>query len=55
MIKYKIYSRKFRLTQYRTLQIDDLFRGYADGLIDADELDDMLDILFGDIEVKQNL
>ena len=44
-----IYSRKFKLTQYRTIQIDNIFKGYADGLITEEEADDMLDILFGDI------
>ena len=46
-----IYSRKFKLTDSRRLQIDNIFKGYADGLITDDETNDMLDILFGDIEI----
>jgi len=46
-----IYSRKFRLKQYRLIQITNLFDGYGSGLITGDELDDMLDLLFGDIEL----
>lgn len=50
-----IYSRKFKLTDSRRLQIDNIFKGYADGLITDDETNDMLDILFGDIEIlKKN-
>jgi hypothetical protein len=46
-----IYSIKFRLSQTRLLSIEALFKGYGAGLITSDELDNMLDILFGDIEV----
>jgi len=45
----------FKLTQYRRLEIDSLFKGYANELITDDELDYMLDIMFGQLgspEVK---
>ena len=45
----------FKLTQYRRLEIDSLFKGYADNFITEDELDYMLDIMFGELgspEVK---
>ena len=45
----------FKLTQYRRLEIDSLFKGYANELITDDELDFMLDIMFGELsspEVK---
>ena len=37
------------LTQSRLIQITNLFEGYAKGLITDDELDDMHDLLFGDL------
>ena len=39
----------FKLTQYRRLEIDSLFKGYANELITDDELDYMLDIMFGEL------
>jgi hypothetical protein len=39
----------FKLTQYRRLEIDSLFKGYANGFITDDELDFMLDIMFGEL------
>jgi len=39
----------FKLTQYRRLEMDSLFRGYANSLITDDELDFMLDITLGEI------
>ena len=39
----------FKLTQYRRLEMDSLFRGYANSLITDDELDYMLDITLGEI------
>lgn len=39
----------FKLTQYRRLEMDRLFKGYADGLITGDELDYMLDITLGEV------
>ena len=39
----------FKLTQYRRLEIDSLFKGYANGFITDDELDYMLDIMFGEL------
>ena len=39
----------FKLTQYRRLEIDSLFKGYANELITDDELDFMLDIMFGEL------
>lgn len=38
----------FKLTQYRRLEMDSLFKGYADGIITDDELDFMLDITLGE-------
>ena len=40
----------FELTQYRRLEIANLFKGYADYLITGDELDYMLDIIFGGLD-----
>lgn len=37
----------FKLNQYRRLEMDCLFNGYAKGLITDDELNDMLDITLG--------
>jgi hypothetical protein len=39
----------FKLTQYRRLEMDSLFKGYADSLITDDELDYMLDITLGEV------
>ena len=39
----------FKLTQYRRLEMDSLFKGYADSLITDDELDYMLDITLGEL------
>ena len=39
----------FKLTQYRRLEMDSLFKGYANGFITGDELDYMLDIMFGEL------
>ena len=39
----------FKLTQYRRLEMDSLFKGYADSLITDDELDFMLDITLGEL------
>lgn len=39
----------FKLTQYRRLEMDSLFKGYADGFITDDELDFMLDITLGEV------
>ena len=39
----------FKLTQYRRLEMDSLFKGYADGFITDDELDYMLDITLGEV------
>ena len=39
----------FKLTQYRRLEMDSLFKGYADGFITDDELDFMLDITLGEL------
>ena len=39
----------FKLTQYRRLEMDSLFKGYANGFITGDELDYMLDIVLGEI------
>ena len=39
----------FKLTQYRRLEIDSLFNGYANNLITDDELDFMLDITMGEV------
>ena len=39
----------FKLTQYRRLEMDSLFKGYANSLITDDELDFMLDITLGEI------
>ena len=39
----------FKLTQYRSLEVDSLFKGYADELITGDELDFMLDITLGEL------
>ena len=39
----------FKLTQYRRLEMDSLFRGYANSLITDDELDFMLDITLGEV------
>jgi len=41
----------FKLTQYRRLEMDSLFKGYADGLITDDELDFMLDITLGELSI----
>ena len=37
----------FELTQYRRLEMDSLFKGYANSFITDDELDFMLDITLG--------
>jgi hypothetical protein len=39
----------FKLTQYRRLEMDSLFKGYAYGFITDDELDYMLDITLGEV------
>ena len=39
----------FKLTQYRRLEMDSLFKGYANGFITDDELDFMLDITLGEL------
>ncbi len=39
----------FKLTQYRRLEMDSLFKGYADSFITDDELDFMLDITLGEL------
>ena len=39
----------FKLTQYRRLEMDSLFKGYANGFITGDELDFMLDIVLGEV------
>ena len=39
----------FKLTQYRRLEMDSLFTGYANGFITDDECDYMLDITLGEI------
>ena len=39
----------FKLTQYRRLEMDSLFKGYANSLISDDELDFMLDITLGEL------
>ena len=39
----------FKLTQYRRLEMDSLFKGYANGFITDDELDFMLDIVLGEV------
>ena len=39
----------FKLTQYRRLEMDSLFKGYANNLITDDELGFMLDITLGDL------
>ena len=41
----------FELTQYRRLELDSLFEGYANNLITGDELDFMLDITFGELSI----
>ena len=41
----------FKLTQYRRLEMDSLFKGYADSLITDDELDFMLDIMLGELGI----
>ena len=41
----------FKLTQYRRLEMDSLFRGYANNLITGDELDFMLDIVLGEVSI----
>ncbi len=38
-----------KLTQYRRLEMDSLFKGYANGFITDDELDFMLDITLGEV------
>jgi hypothetical protein len=45
----------FKLTQYKRLEMDSLFKGYANSFITDDELDFMLDITLGELgstEVK---
>ena len=39
----------FKLTQYRKLEMDSLFKGYANSFITDDELDFMLDITLGEL------
>jgi len=39
----------FKLTQYRRLEMDSLFKGYANSFITDDELDFMLDITLGEL------
>ena len=39
----------FKLTQYKRLEMDSLFKGYANNLITDDELDFMLDITLGEL------
>jgi len=39
----------FKLTQYRRLEMDSLFKGYAYGFITDDELDYMLEITLGEV------
>ena len=45
----------FKLTQYKRLEMDSLFKGYANSFITDDELDFMLDTTLGELgstEVK---
>ena len=39
----------FKLTQYRRLEMDSLFKGYANGFSTDNELDFMLDITLGEL------
>lgn len=39
----------FKLSQYRRLEMDSLFKGYANGFITDDELDYMLDVVLGEV------
>lgn len=39
----------FELTQYKRLEMDSLFKGYANSFITDDELDFMLDITLGEL------
>ena len=39
----------FKLTQYKRLEMDSLFKGYANSFITDDELDFMLDITLGEL------
>jgi len=39
----------FKLTQYRRLAVDSLFKGYANGLITGEELDYMIDLAWGQL------
>ena len=39
----------FKLTQYRRLEMDSLFKGYANSFITDDELDFMIDITLGEL------
>ena len=39
----------FKLTEYRRLEMDSLFKGYANGIITDEELDFMLDITLGEV------
>lgn len=41
----------FKLTQYTRLEMDSLFKGYANSFIADDELDFMLDITLGEISI----
>jgi len=41
----------FKLTQYRRLEMDSLFKVYADSFITDDELDFMLDITLGELGI----
>lgn len=39
----------FKLTQYKRLEMDSLFKGYANSFITDDELDFMLNITLGEL------
>lgn len=39
----------FKMTQYRRLEMDSLFKGYGNNFITDDELDFMLDITLGEL------
>jgi hypothetical protein len=39
----------FKLTQYKKLEMDSLFKGYANSFITDDELNFMLDITLGEV------
>lgn len=47
-IRHKI-KVMFKLTQYKRLEMDSLFKGYANSFITDDELDFMLNITLGEL------